>query len=369
MKRYGYFFLALMLVLTACTHKDFCYSHPHVSHVRVNVDWSDFDREQPTGMTVKVFPADGGMPYTNLVHTLDHTVFNLPEGNYHVMAFNQSPSEFGSVDFSNMDSFQEARVVAGAIPSRWYKTRTVLERVVIDPEWLAMDANTDNRVTKEMVETTRNETLAQGTKRSLTEHLLTTLTPQNVIYTVHVKMNIRGIHNLRSARAAMDGMAEGVKLSNRQPLPSKVTHLMESWKLTQDKENPIQGYITATFQCFGLPFGHQGKASENRLMMSLLLVDNKTQLHRMFQLGDLYRIDEKDGHIKLYVELDWGDGLDYDPDNPEEDPEFPDKPNDPDDPDKPDDPLPEVKPEGGSGSGFDATVEDWGEEIEHDIQM
>jgi len=28
-----------------------------------------------------------------------------------------------------------------------------------------------------------------------------------------------------------------------------------------------------------------------------------------------------------------------------------------------------VKPEGGSSSGFDATVEDWGEEIEHDIKL
>ena len=49
--------------------------------------------------------------------------------------------------------------------------------------------------------------------------------------------------------------------------------------------------------------------------------------------------DNKDGKLVLYLELDLPD------------------------------PLPDVKPEGGSSSGFDATVEDWGDEIEHEIEM
>ena len=32
-------------------------------------------------------------------------------------------------------------------------------------------------------------------------------------------------------------------------------------------------------------------------------------------------------------------------------------------------PLPDVKPEGGSAGGFDATVEDWGEEIEIEVPV
>ena len=381
MKRYAYIFVTLMLVLTACNHKELCYHHPHTARVRINVDWSEFDREQPTGMTVMAFPAEGGTPYTSLGHTLDHATFDLLEGNYHTMTFNQSPSEFGSIDFCNMESFSDSEIKAAPIAARWYKTRMEQEQVVTDPEWLAIDSDMDNRVTEDMVSKTRHELDMNVRQSGLTEHLLTTHVPQNVIYTVHVKVNMRGIYNLRSARAAMDGMAEGVKPSTRQPLPSKVTHLMEAWKLTQDEEDPTRGYITASFQCFGLPFGHEARPGENRLMMSLLLVDNATQLHRMFQVGNRFRVDEKDDHI-LYVELDWGDGLDYDPDDPE-DPDFPDDPDNPDNPDEPDDPdnpdnpdnpddpgkLPDVKPEGGSSSGFDATVEEWGEEIEHDIKL
>ena len=238
MKKYTFAYLALIgMLLNACNHKELCYHHPHTSRVRIDVDWSEFDREQPTGMMVSVYPAEGGTPYTSLEHTLSHATFDLLEGNYHTMTFNQIPSEFGSMDFKNMERFSEAEIIAIPIASRWYKTRTELEQVVTDPEWLAIDADTDNRVTEDMVKKTRHELEAGMVQSELTEHLLTTHVPQNVIYTVHVKVNMRGIHNLRSARAAMDGVSEGVKPSNRQPLSSKVTHLMENWKLTQDKND------------------------------------------------------------------------------------------------------------------------------------
>ena len=382
MKRYAYIFVTLMLVLTACNHKELCYHHPHTARVRINVDWSEFDREEPTGMTTMVFPAEGGTPHTSLGHTLDHATFDLLEGNYHTMTFNQSPSEFGSVTFRNMDNFQEAEVLANHITSRWYKGRTEGEVIATDPEWLASDSDMDNRVTEDMVNKTRHELEMDDRQYPLTEHLLTTHTPQNMVYTVHVKVRVRGIHNLRSARAALDGFAEGMKLATHQPLAGKVTHLMESWKMKQDASDPTQGYITATFQCFGFPFGHQALPEENNFRLSLLLVDNKTQLNRVFHVGDLFVEDAEDDHI-LYLELDWGDGLPDDnpddpddpdnPDNPDnpDDPDDPDNPDNPDNPDDPDDPgkLPDVKPEGGSSSGFDATVEDWGEEIEHDIKL
>ena len=144
--------MALVLMLTACTHKELCFYHPHTGRVRINVDWSEFDREQPTGMTVSVFPADGGQKYSSVGHTLDHATFDLPAGNYHTMTFNQSPSEFGSVNFQNMESFSQAEVVAKPISSRWYKGRAEGEVTVTDPEWLAVDSDVDNRVTEEMVE-------------------------------------------------------------------------------------------------------------------------------------------------------------------------------------------------------------------------
>ena len=171
------------------------------------------------------------------------------------------------------------------------------------------------------------------------EYLLCSLTPENIIYTIKVKVNIKGIYNLRSARAALDGMAEGYRFASAKPTKAVSTYLMEEWSLTVDQSDPTRGYIVSTLYCFGLPDGHRATADENHFVLYVLLVDNKTTLDYTFPVGDKFDYDEAEVELSLSLEIDLQD------------------------------PLPDVKPEGGSGSGFDATVEDWGEEIEHDIQM
>ena len=90
--------------------------------------------------------------------------------------------------------------------------------------------------------------------------------------------------------------------------------------------------------CFGLPDNHKATPQENTLNLSLLLVDNKTILDYTFHVGDQF-VEDQEEHLTLHLEIDLGK------------------------------PLPDVKPEGGQGGGFDATVDDWGEEIEHDVEL
>ena len=78
----------LLVVLSGCNHKELCYHHPHTAKVRINVDWSEFDREAPTGMTVMVYPADGSAPVTSVGHTLAHATFDLGAGLYNTLTFN-----------------------------------------------------------------------------------------------------------------------------------------------------------------------------------------------------------------------------------------------------------------------------------------
>ena len=328
----------LMLGLLSCDHKELCYHHPHTAKVRANVDWSQFDKESPTGMTVMVYPVNGGKPQTVLTHTLDHTYFNLEEGAYHTLVFNQSTTEFGSVEFRHMDDYTQAEVVSAAVDGRWYTGRTDGGRVAAQPEWIASDFHEGSVVTREMVEEARQTDKYRRAGDS--EYLLCELTPKNIIYTIKVKVNILGgIYNLRSARAALDGMAEGYCFASAKPAKAVSTYLLEEWSLTVDQKDPTQGYIEGILYCFGLPDGHRATADENHFVLSLLLVDNKTKVDYTFPVGDKFQYDETSVELSLYMEVDVLD------------------------------PLPDVKPEGGSGSGFDATVDDWGEEIEHDIQM
>ena len=324
---------ALLMGLTACEHKELCYHHPHTAKVRVNVDWNEFTKEQPTGMTVTAYPVDGGQAVSTLTHTLSHAYFNLEAGAYHTLTYNQSPSEFGTLLFKGMDRFETAEVVSGEQDSRWYQGRSEGERVAVQAEWLATDRETDARVTEEMV----RETL-EHEKRSAPEYVMAHHTPRNIIYTVHVRVNIQGIYNLRSARAALDGMSEGYRFSDGYYKDEVMTHLLEEWKMTVDKDDYRKGYIDATFYCFGLPGNHRGDADANQLTLSLLLVDNKTILDFPIAVGDKFvTVDAKELILSLEVDLDAT--------------------------------LPDVKPEGGSSAGFDAVVEDWGDEEEHVIPM
>lgn len=228
-------------------------------------------------------------------------------------------------------------MVVQGIDSRWYTTRSEGERVATEPEWLGTDNETGVRVTDEMVEATGTH---HGTTPEVTtDYVISTLYPRNIVWTMHVTVHIPGgVYNLRSARAALSGMTEGVKFSTLQRSEAEVTHLLEDWDLTVDKENPVKGTLTSSFKCLGLPGNHAAQAEENHFQLSMLLVDGKTQVDVPFQVGHLIE-KAADGTLNLYLELTLPEA------------------------------LPDVKPEGGSGSGFDATVEDWGDEIEHEIQM
>ena len=327
----------LLTLLVSCNHHELCYHHPHTAQVQVNVDWSEFVEEQPTGMTVMVYPADGSKPYSSLTHTLDHASFNLPEGMYHTLVFNQSVSEFGSLEFRQMDMYDKAEVVSSTEDSRWYEARAEGGRVVRQSEWIATHREESKSVTRQMVEELRPE----GKYRTgdAGGYVLSNLVPHNIIYTIHVRVYIEDIYNLRSARAALDGLAEGYRFAAARPSDVTATYLMEEWKLTIDENDPTRGHIDTDLYCFGLPYGHRGTAEENLFELSVLLVDNKTILDFPFMVGDKFESSDANVRLQLNLELRLTD------------------------------PLPDVQPEGGSGSGFDAVVEDWGEEIEHDVQM
>ncbi len=341
------YILMAFALFSSCEHKELCYKHPHTIKVRVDVDWSKFNRyEKPTGMTVMLYPQYSGEGViSHLTNTTTHAIVNLPANRYHALVFNQSTSEFGSVSFRGLDKQETAEVVANEFTSRWYTVRNKYEKVAVEPEWLGVGNYSNAVVTQQMIDEEVEATInGNGVTRS-GERSIAAITPVNIIHTVDVKIHIKGIHNLRSVRGSLNGMAEGFHLTAMQPLGSKVTHLMEEWTMKRDAADPTRGVIETSFTSFGLPSGHQLTAEENLLTLSMLLVDNKTVKEFSFSVGDKFisnsngdNLDvEGEVELHLYVEL------------------------------HPDITLPDVKPEGGSSGGFDATVDDWGDEEEYEV--
>lgn len=361
MKRCLYTFniciMGALVLLASCTHKELCYHHPHTAAVQINVDWSEFKPlENPTGMTLKLYPAnitiddnthnemnspsttvssDGVV--THLTNTTSHAILNLPLNSYHVLVFNQSTTEFGSFTFRDMDD-KESAVVAMQYSSHYYRTQNGESKVATSPEWLGVGNYADARVTQAMIDA-ETQSIITGTPINV-KPVIAEVTPHNVIYTVKVRIHINNIYNLRSARASMTGMAEGFQLTSEQRLTSEVTHLLEQWSMTQDETDPTKGYVESSFTCFGLPGDHAARVEENTLTFEALLVDNKTVESFPFNVGDRFVLDESDPTGMTYTIVIPGPIT-----------------------------LSDVEPDGGSSSGFDVTVDDWGDEIEHEIQM
>ena len=339
------FFLSFLFV--SCDYKDLYYapSTTQTVQVKVPVDWTEFDEEKPTGMTVMAYPDDKDKPVTVLTNDLRSAQLSLEEGGYNMLVFNQSTAEYSSFRFEGMDDLSTACVKATPFKSRWYKSRTDNDEAIEQPEWLA-----DGSISHVVV---RQDMLGKDSV-----FVTDTVKPINVIYTIHVRIHVKGINNIRSARASLDGMADGYMFASNKPTTSRMTQLLEKWSLQPDADNPANGVLSATIQSFGLPADHEGKAEENELALSLLLVDNKTQLDYQFYVGDKFKASMEDSNsgssssdtdvdidVPITADVDLDLSLDMEIDTA----------------------VPDVKPENGSSGGFDATVDDWGDEVKIDI--
>lgn len=278
---------------------------------------------------------------THLSNNTSQTIVNLPINRYHVLVFNQSTSEFGSLSFRGLDKQETAEVVATEQSSRWYTARSEYDKIASNPEWLGVANYSGAKVTQQMIDDEVAATMNVNATTRSGQPLIASLVPQNVIYTVTVKVHIKGIYNLRSARASINGLAEGYSLTLAQPLGSKVTHLLEEWTMKRDPSDPTRGVIEASITSFGLPNGHQSSVDENLLTLSLLLVDNKTIMDYSFHVGDKFTKNNNEYDVRLEYLLEIDDNIT----------------------------LPDVKPEGGSSGGFTAEVEDWGDEEQIDIDI
>lgn len=317
--------LPLLFTLTSC-----CLYEPDQAAdtqnglLRVVTDWTAFDKEVPTGMTVKVFPQGDGLSRSVTTNDITHADFNVAAGQYNIFAFNQSTSEFNTVEFSNMDSYHGATVTAVDRTSSWY-TRADKERLVYEPEWIAVGNATDVTV--------------RGNDTTLVNIAL-----HNIICTVTVRIHVPGISNLRSFRGALTGVASGFNIAAGTATSDTVTYVMEKWTKILDADDPTQGILAATFTCFGLPTGHLDLATSNRLDVSALLVDGTTQVDHTFYVGDKFeKGDASAGEIEAPLQV----SLKVDVTIP--------------------DPLPDVDPK--DTGGFDVVVDDWGKPEDVNIDM
>lgn len=363
--------LSIILSVVSCNKdldfdfgfKDLCFYHPHTAPVKVNVDWNQFRHlEKPTGMTSYVWADNSDQKIARFVsHNLNFITLDLLEGYYHAFVFNQSESEYSTIEFHNLDDFYKAEARVIEVKSSWYSTKLPESKVGAEPEWLAIDCVQNIEVSEEMVAKAEAEYLAtlpeaqrqqkyneKNTKApTKTQNEVGPLVPTSIIKNVDIFIHLENLPYLRSALGALENMAEGCYISTRTPTENLVTHTIGSWEVIyhtteSGSVDMMKGALKATLSTFGLPAGHSGKPEDNNLYIKLLLVDNETILEHDFPIGD------------ILADLNDYNGTQLDENGkpiwPEIHVYFPE-------------PLPEVEPVGGGNGGFDVGVDGWGDDI------
>lgn len=326
--------MVIYVTLASCDSTIHFYPEPAdkgKSKIRLNVDWSDYGKTRPTGMTVMCHHSETGEKVHTIDNNINYVTPYLSAGRHWATVFNLTEDEYSYIGFRGLDAAETAEAYTlRHTGSKWYESRGDDNNYVAgQPEWLAVDTIMTDHV----------DHLAEGIK------VIGTLHPKNIIFTLHLTIRTINIGNLRSARGAISGLANGRMMKSDRPNDNTVTvtHLIESdsWSRTRTQEPSDIGYVTADIRCFGLPGNHKGLPNENILEFQAMLSDGKTVLKYEIPVGNLIRKgnipeDMRGDNLDLYLDL-WLD--------------------------------PPLPPGGDGNWGFDVWVEDWDDQDDIDIPL
>lgn len=356
MKRLLYI-LSLSLAVVSCQRRELTYLYDPTCEVVVDVDWSNMSTT-PTGMSVYCYPEDGGDAVVAVSNDISSITVNLPQGSYNILVFNQIPTDYGTVSFSGMDSFETAEVSTVSSDSKWAESKSGVG-LVRDPEEIAAATYVGFVVSSEDVATKVEYDSGVATKsgESVTKYI--SVTPKVIIKNIVVRVRVSGIYNHQSTRATLYGLAGGYNFSQQTSHTTQATHVLEDWTKTV-YDGYSEGELSITFTSFGLPAQSTTTRSyedwDGRLDIDILLVDNATITSETVYLNDKVTINSSDDDTKADISADINidTGFTFDLDSTSDDKPIV---------------LPDVEPVDGSSSGFSAEIDDWGDKVVIDVPI
>jgi len=364
--------VAMVTVLGGCQRRPLEAVFSNTVRVIVKCVWqveSYPEGEKPTGMTLFFFRDGDSVPRVVTTSNVESCEVQLEPGHYKLYMISQSPSEYWTMQFENMNTFSLAAASLETKTSRWYAPTRSHEDIVENPESVEVAVAEEFDITQDMVENYqtyyqlwRTKTRAAATRaggpttkeddeiQQLAEQVQTytiviPLYPQNITSQFEVVVYAGRADVLRSVRAATNGLARTFELTQFITGPEAATQLIEQgWTMTMDDVDARVGHVTGIITTFGLPNGEiPSELRDPTLNMSALLIDNRTEENYTFYVGDkITETKPAPGYRRKY-RLVFGSA------------------------DNPAIILPDVIPEG--GGGFVANVSDWGEEVEAEIPI
>ncbi len=302
----------------------------------INIDWSELS-SKPLVTSILLYNRDQS---SVIVHQTNYstTTVMLDAGVYDLICFNESIGAHENIEFRGVDSYQTIEAYAQHFTvTEGYEVEAE-EQTIREPSVLAVD---------------RYENLVIERDYSESYSKVVNLRPESIISTLDLKVNFKGLDNLSNVNlssAAISGMAEGILLSTGAPNGSKGVNYFYFGPKSYDLGSLENGHLRGTLRCFGPAQGVTRSGAENIVTLFLKLRNGTDYLTDQGErvTRDVTQSMVYDSSLKLHINLELGLGESGDPLIV----------------------IPYVEDsEGGKQTGFDAEIEDWGDEDITDIPI
>ena len=260
--------LVAVLLLAGCRRDLWVYGNEFTS-VSLDVDWRKYQGKDPDGMTCWFFPEDESIqPSRITTASVRHTDLYLGRGRYTGVVIDYSPQEYSCQEFVGMDRASTACVQA--TPASYQPEANayvqlygsacfheplphILEngfyQVANQPEQMALDTLKDMVIlTGEYgdyipyeVRDTYQSTLTMQKFKS---------TPTSPIWSLRIRVYVKGIDYLWQVEGSLAGLADGRFLALNRNTDVPCLLRLDEWS-TQRTGNNV-GYISCTVTSFGL---------------------------------------------------------------------------------------------------------------------
>lgn len=317
--------ITLILLFASCERRELTYYR--TSEITILADWSQSGiKETTSGATVVFYPETGEAPIVVLMGNREHETVRLPLGRYNAIIFNRSFDDFGTIGFCGKEKYGTLEAYASKVEIR-------SNEIVQNPEEFAADCVEGFEVTETML---GNYTTVMRKTRvaDVGDRYILRFTPLRLTRKVKAIISIRGLNNLHHGICTIDGIPSSVYLSTGKASETLITQQFELENPVFTDGSPFDGIMTSSFSVFDLD-----RNFPHCLHLKAWLVDGETIFEEDLKEVRITETTDDEGEIILYITASL----------PE--------------------PLPDVKPQGGSDSGFDAGVDDWNEPIEKEIPI
>ena len=326
-----YMYSITLLLLAACERRELTYYTE--AELTISVDWSKAalsEEEEKYGATALFYPEGENEPIVVLMGDRNGKTVRLKEGLYNIVLFNRSFDDFSNIAFRGKDCYRKLEAYTKDIGTKADESSS---RVATEsPDELAADFMGSLEVTADMLgnySPTRSGVAGSAVSDSI---FRLSLTPGKRTKDITVSIRIEGMNNIRTAFCRLSGVSESIFLASGESSEQTITQQFSLANPIYLPDSKTEGTMSASFSVFGFD-----EKITHELHLEALLIDGKTVYKEDFPNVKVTQTDSGNGSLRITIDQICQT------------------------------PVPDVKPEG--GSGMDADVGDWDNEENSDIDI